>query len=376
MSMRDREPEVPGPLKYAPKWARMAAPQPEPVSVHGGDRPAGEPRGANPRPPERNPATGRKPPVRKPPSGPQEAPPPWKLVKQRGRFEGDLAIKELRERMALAPDQPPEPPLRDDGRAVFGMVGRLAGLVAVGAVAAYGFVWISAPRNGLEAQGSALAAVQNALFGQRSAAPAVSRAGLGPASLSSGSFKPAVFHPPAVPAARADVPRDEAPAMDRPQLLAPVPWPAPDAGRDLAYNRRETPTTGAAALAAVPAPHAAAPPLPPTQAEADNAIAPPPAAAPRIANEDLVTLLARGRTQLANGDVSAARLAFRRAAEGGDAQAALALGGTFDPLVLRSLGAIGVAADPDQARGWYKKAAELGSRDAPQRLNQLAQSTP
>jgi TPR repeat protein len=164
--------------------------------------------------------------------------------------------------------------------------------------------------------------------------------------------------------------------MDRPQLLAPVPWPAPDAGRDLAYNRRETPTTGAAALAAVPAPHAAAPPLPPTPAEADNAIAPPPAAAPRIANEDLVTLLARGRTQLANGDVSAARLAFRRAAEGGDAQAALALGGTFDPLVLRSLGAIGVAADPDQARGWYKKAAELGSRDAPQRLNQLAQSTP
>jgi hypothetical protein len=27
-----------------------------------------------------------------------------------------------------------------------------------------------------------------------------------------------------------------------------------------------------------------------------------------------------------------------------------------------------------QARGWYQKAAELGSRDAPQRLNQLAQS--
>jgi hypothetical protein len=357
----------------------MAAPQPEPVSVRGGDRPASEPRGTNTRPPERKPAVGRQPPERKPPpaprTGPQEAPPPWKLAKQRGSFEGDLAIKELRERMALAPDQPPEPPLRDDGRAVFGMVGRLAGLVALGAVAAYGFVWISAPRNGLEDRGSALAAVQNALLGQRPSAPAVSRAGLSPASMSSGSFKPAVFHPPAVPAARADVPRDEAPAMDRPQLLAPVPWPAPDAGRDLAYNRRETPTTGAAALAAVPTPHAAAP-LAPTQAEAETTVAAPPAAAPRIANEDLVTLLARGRTQLANGDVSAARLAFRRAAEGGDAQAALALGGTFDPLVLRSLGAIGVAADPDQARGWYRKAAELGSRDAPQRLNQLAQSTP
>ncbi len=380
MSMRDREPDVPGPLKYAPKWARMAAPQPESVSVSGGDRPATELRAAQARPPERKPAAGRQPPERKPPlalpAAPQESPPPWKLAKQRGRFEGDLAIKELRERMALAPDQPPEPPLRDDGSAVFGMVGRLAGLAALGAVAAYGFVWISAPRDGLEGRGSALAAVQNALLGQRPSAPAVSRAGLGPASMGSASFKTAVFHSPAVPAARTDVPRDEAPAMDRPQLLAPVPWPVPDASRDLANNRREIPTTGAAALAAVPAPNASASPVPPTQAEADTAIPPPPAAAPRIANEDLVTLLARGRTQLANGDVSAARLAFRRAAEGGDAQAALALGGTFDPLVLRSLGVIGVAADPDQARGWYRRAAELGSRDAPQRLNQLAQSTP
>jgi hypothetical protein len=163
-------------------------------------------------------------------------------------------------------------------------------------------------------------------------------------------------------------------------LLAPVPWPAPDAGRALAARPRETPTTGAAALAAVPAalaalpaPHAA--PLRPTPAEAEVAIAAPPPAAAKSDNEAIATLLARGRTYLTNGDVSTARLAFRRAAEGGDAQAALALGGTFDPLVLKSLGAIGVAADPDQARGWYRKAAELGSRDAPQRLDQLARST-
>jgi len=63
-----------------------------------------------------------------------------------------------------------------------------------------------------------------------------------------------------------------------------------------------------------------------------------------------------------------------RAAESGDAQAALALGGTFDPLVLKSLGAVGVAADLAKARSWYQKAAEFGSRDAPQRLNQIAQS--
>jgi TPR repeat protein len=74
-----------------------------------------------------------------------------------------------------------------------------------------------------------------------------------------------------------------------------------------------------------------------------------------------------------DGDVTAARLAFR-CAESGDAQASLALGGTFDPLVLKNLGAVGVAADPAQARSWYQKAAELGSLDASQRLSQLAQS--
>ncbi len=395
MSAPDREPETQGPLKYAPKWARMAAP------AHAHDAPASGPRSANPYPPERKPASERRPaserkhtseprptlprgpamergpgmehspperksaaPMREPeaPLQPREPAPPWRVAKQAGTFEGDVAVKELRERLALAPDQPPEPPLRDDRGAVFGMVGRLAGLAALAATAAYGFVWFSAPGD----QGFGLAAAQNALFGHR-AAPAVSRAGLSPPGLN-GGFKPAVFQ---LPAAKADVqpPPDEAPAVDRPQLLAPVPWP--DAGRDLADKPRETLTTGAAALAAVPAAPEAATPLPP----AAVAIAPPPPEAARIANEDLATYLARGRTSLANGDVAAARLALRRAADRGDAQAALALGGTFDPLVLKSLGAIGVAADPDQARDWYRKAAELGSRDAPQRLDQLARST-
>jgi hypothetical protein len=382
MSTPDREPQAPGPLKYAPKWARTAAPAPA------GDRPADGPRAGNIHPPERKPVSAprpasqhrpasergpaleRGPAERKPaappqqpapPSPPREPAPPWKLAKQRGTFEGDVAIKELRERMALAPDQPPEPPMREDRGAVFGMVGRLSGLVALAAVAAYGFVWFSAP--GEQGQGFAPATAQNSPFGQR-AAPAVSRASLSPAGLNGGSFKPAVFQPPAAKAATRPSP-DEAPAVDRPQLLAPVPWP--DAGRDLADEPHETVTTGAAVLAAVPAPHAAAPLTP-----AEAAIATAPATA-RI--EDLATFLARGRMSLANGDVAAARLVFRRAADGGDAQAALALGGTFDPLVLKSLGAIGVAADPDQARNWYQKAAELGSRDAPQRLDQLARST-
>jgi TPR repeat protein len=39
---------------------------------------------------------------------------------------------------------------------------------------------------------------------------------------------------------------------------------------------------------------------------------------------------------------------------------------------LKELGVIGFAGDPAQARDWYRRAAELGSADAPQRLEQLA----
>ena len=48
--------------------------------------------------------------------------------------------------MALAPDLPPAPPLRRDRGASLGMMVRLAGLVTLAAIAAYGFVWISTPR--------------------------------------------------------------------------------------------------------------------------------------------------------------------------------------------------------------------------------------
>jgi hypothetical protein len=297
------------------------------------------------------------------------------VTKQKGSFEGDLAIKELRERMALAPDMPPEPPMRDEGGSVFGMVGRLAGLVTMAALGAYGFVWISTPRDPPLDNGFALAAYERPAAGEESQSPVDN------ANINTTGFRSAVYQPPPATSLRADTPRlrDEAPPVDRPQLLAPVPWPAPDAGRDLAIKPREIPTTGIAARSAAPAPaDAALSRRPPSPAEAEIKTAPPapapPASAPRTDDDEIATLLARGRTYLANGDVSAARLAFRRAAEGGDAQAALALGGTFDPMVLKSLGAIGVAADPVQARGWYQKAAELGSRDAPQRLDQLAQS--
>jgi hypothetical protein len=296
------------------------------------------------------------------------------VSKQRGRFEGDVAVQELRERMALSPDLPPEPPLRDTG-SVFGMVGRLAALVTVAAAGAYGFVWISTPRDQPDMRGFALAAYDNPAAPDGPGTPAA----LDGTSAANGSLTPAVFQPPPVPLAgqRADAPRlrDQAPPVARPQLLAPVPWPATE-NPDLIGKSREVPTTttGVAARSAAPDEDDGAPPRRAMPAVTETPRASSAAASSRIGPEETATLLARGRTYLANGDVAAARLAFRRAAEGGDAQAALALGGTYDPLVLRSLGAVGVPADLAQARTWYQRAADLGARDAPQRLQQLAQS--
>jgi len=367
MSTRDREPDSPGPLKYAPKWARMAAPEPAPRR----DRPSGRapggaaPGGAVPRENAR-PKIDKAPP---PPLRPRE-PPPWKHGKRRGRFEGDVAIKELRERMALAPDLPPTPPMREERGGLFGMVGRLAGLVTVAAIGAYGFVWISTPHDQPREQGLSPAVYETTASGERAdAAPPGSRSGDG-----TGGFSPAVYRPAPVAAANPEtgMPRsqDNAPA-ERPQLLSPVPWPTPDAGRDL-NARRETPTTGTAVPSVGPLAPDPTPPRLTSPPGAETPVAPP--AAPGIDREEIATLLARGRTYLANGDVVSARLAFRRAAEAGDAQAALALGGTFDPMVLKGLGVIGVAVDLAQARNWYQKAAELGSREAPKRIDQLAQS--
>ena len=83
-------------------------------------------------------------------------------------------------------------------------------------------------------------------------------------------------------------------------------------------------------------------------------------------------LVNRGEQFMAAGDVAAARVMFRRAAEAVDAGAALAMGATYDPLMLKKIGALGVAADPDEARSWYEKAQEFGSPEALRRLDLLA----
>jgi hypothetical protein len=92
----------------------------------------------------------------------------------------------------------------------------------------------------------------------------------------------------------------------------------------------------------------------------------------QLDREEVTVLLQRGKDLIANGDIAAARLILKRAADANDAEAALALGATYDPYVLRGLKVYGFAADAEMARAWYEKARDLGSSAASQRLEMLA----
>jgi hypothetical protein len=110
--------------------------------------------------------------------------------------------------------------------------------------------------------------------------------------------------------------------------------------------------------------------LPASRSERSEA----PAAAPAraLSRADIELLVKQGQEFIAVGDVAAARVLFRRAAEAGDAAAALAMGTTYDPLVLKRMGALGVTPDPYQARSWYERAKEFGSPEAPRRIEMIA----
>ena len=88
--------------------------------------------------------------------------------------------------------------------------------------------------------------------------------------------------------------------------------------------------------------------------------------------EELKFLTRQGEQFALAGDLVAARVLFHRAAQAGDATAAMALAATYDPDMLAKLGAIGVGADVEKARSWYQKAESQGSAQATRRLQALA----
>jgi hypothetical protein len=101
-------------------------------------------------------------------------------------------------------------------------------------------------------------------------------------------------------------------------------------------------------------------------------VPPPPTPTGASLDEAALKELVRGGDRLlGRGDVVAARAIYERAAAMGSAQAALAMGTTFDPRQLWSLGVFGMVGNKDRARAWYQRADELGHPDAKARIAAL-----
>jgi TPR repeat protein len=109
---------------------------------------------------------------------------------------------------------------------------------------------------------------------------------------------------------------------------------------------------------------------PPEAADPRGPVPPAPAVTPQD-RERAQRLLNKGDAQLEEGNVSAARLLYERAAEAGLAQAAMALAATFDAAEFARLKLRGIDADPKEARRWYERARQLGAADAEERLRRI-----
>jgi hypothetical protein len=88
--------------------------------------------------------------------------------------------------------------------------------------------------------------------------------------------------------------------------------------------------------------------------------------------QDVKLLIDRGSQFFEAGDLIAARILLLRAVIAGDAEAAVALGATYDPVAFADRGVRGDVADLDKARSWYERAKEMGSPEGPRRLEMLA----
>ena len=151
--------------------------------------------------------------------------------------------------------------------------------------------------------------------------------------------------------------RDEIAAAYQSALKGKVAVPEPVAREAFREVAAVTPTAPVVAVAP-----AVREPVPVTREAAP---------ARRIDPDELAALLKRAKSLLAIGDITSARLLLERAADAQEAEAALMLAGTYDPLVLGSQDLRSVTPDPAAARIWYEKASQLGSADAKRRLGQL-----
>jgi hypothetical protein len=178
-------------------------------------------------------------------------------------------------------------------------------------------------------------------------------------------------------------PAEAAPAPEQAQRtfdLASVPPPQQnpaETGRmrreEMAVAPANPPVVAVPEPTVLPAAVAPVAPEPPAQAVTIPGQAEQPPA--RLDPAVIAALIKRADEFVKVGDISAARVLLRRAAESRDSHAAFTLAGTYDPIALDRLGVRGAAADLVQARFWYDKAREFGSSEAQGRIEMLATRT-
>ncbi len=404
-------------LKYVPSWAQRAAPKDD-----GQPHSTEPPETAEKPPPAPERFVGLRdradPPPRKVANGPAiapiEQPAAWSRAPAQV-FEGDRAMRELRTRMALDPQLVPEPPQSSPRRSIAKRLIRLCAIAGFAAGVAYllvlfGFLDAKAP---VEEQGAALkstlaskgtdwaaslirsrastgrlAFVQNRSAVVNEAVPlgvtfaggpddgAVVVSGLAEgAQLSTGlSLEGGSWRLPLADVARATLtpPRDFVGVMDLVVELRSADGASIDKGPmriewskpiETSSASTSTPTSASTSASAQPG----------ADEKPRAAVAPAPSGNQAVDPEEIAMLVKRGEVFIANGDLASARLVLQRAAESGDAQAALLLGSTYDAATFKKLKVLGSAPDSSLARAWYQRAADRGSAEAARRLEPLAQ---
>jgi hypothetical protein len=248
-------------------------------------------------------------------------------------YSGDRDMARLQRQLALDPDRVPEPPT-ETVRTLLPMVGRLCGVGCVAAAVAWvmmsypGMRWVRSDvvRVAASAPQPEIVAPKSDPLRTETGAGLLLQHGLAvaaPAPPPADNRQPAVAAAPSLPQRSVET---------VPVTAAPTVSIQPNANRFSSDDKR----------------------------------------AP-IDSDEIATLLKRGKQALTEGDLAAARLLLRRAADGGSADAAFALGTTFDKAVLRQLHAVGAEADAVKAREWYEKAAQLGSSAATEKLAKASQ---
>jgi hypothetical protein len=300
--------------------------------------------------------------------------PPWR--RSPSPFEGDVPQWRLQPtREPVIP--PPAPPLFAFARGHNGLVDGLVSTAAVmsfAMIAIVGVRLVVAPKAPREAYATQTQGTLDA-FGSQAAMVSQHDKVLSVASAS--RLGVSDLWPESAPAMADSAPvADAAPPAPAPQIsnamyVVASADPTSLPGRQQPEQQIRAPQMGQQPQ--VQQPLVQQPPVQQLQVQKSVAQAPVAHADPGLSPADLDRLITRGEAFLDQGDFAAARVLLERAAEARDPRAALALGSTYDPNVLRRMGVIGIRPDEKQAQLWYQRAVDFGSGEAGKRLTAMAQ---